>query len=273
MPHIQELPTTATDRRAPGFAWVADTGYDPSKAPLGTSNKKRARTSAAQDQRHLETATARQLKETERRIRELNKDSTRDVQIAIPKGSKVGKTSNTKRILTSGKDFSHYLEDEEAEIARRKGTVVEREVETVPKPAQRASKTPIARRKHQALRESTSASDSPAPGSTPMGAPSLLKEQSLYAHSEADGMEVDRDDNDLPAMPTEAEIQALLDAPPLSYNQARSAPPPPEAPAQRTFCEMCGYWGRVRCMKCGARVCGMECKDSHDAERCLRFYA
>ena len=76
----------------------------------------------------------------------------------------------------------------------------------------------------------------------------------------------------VPQVPTAEEMEALLSAPPLSYNAARSAPPPPHKP-QRQFCEICGYWGTIKCMKCGARVCGLECKSTHDDGRCLKFYA
>ena len=76
----------------------------------------------------------------------------------------------------------------------------------------------------------------------------------------------------VPSAPSEEVMEALLSGPPLSYNAARSAPPPQGKP-QRHFCEICGYWGTVKCMKCGARVCGLECKGAHDDGRCLKFYA
>ena len=76
----------------------------------------------------------------------------------------------------------------------------------------------------------------------------------------------------VPSAPSEEVIEALLSGPPLSYNAARAAPPPPGKP-QRQFCEICGYWGTIKCLKCGARVCGLECKGAHDDGRCLKFYA
>lgn len=39
----------------------------------------------------------------------------------------------------------------------------------------------------------------------------------------------------------------------------------------RYFCEVCGYWGRVRCTKCGARVCALDCLEVH-REECLARY-
>ncbi len=76
----------------------------------------------------------------------------------------------------------------------------------------------------------------------------------------------------VPFAPSEEVMEALLSGPPLSYNAARAAPPPVGKP-QRHFCEICGYWGTIKCMKCGARVCGLECKGAHDDGRCLKFYA
>lgn len=76
----------------------------------------------------------------------------------------------------------------------------------------------------------------------------------------------------LPPLPTDQELRDLIKAPPLNFNQARgswedddSRYPP------RSFCEVCGYWGRVRCMKCGTRVCALDCLDIH-REDCLTRY-
>lgn len=269
-PHIEELPTTQS-RQAPGFAWVAVSGpsEDPSKN-WSTSNRKRARVSAAgQTDSQKEALSARQQREIERKIRELNSDNSKDVQIPIPTkgagggGHRAGKTTNTKKILASGKTFAHYLDDEEAEIARtgrRDG-----DIEVVPSTAAppRASKTPIARR---SIANESSMENSPAPGQS-------TARTTAAARSE-DAMDVDDPQDEVdPSLPSEAEIQALLNAPPLTYNQARSAPPPADAPPPRRFCEVCGYFGRAKCMKCGVMTCSVMCKDTHDEQRCLKFYA
>ena len=75
----------------------------------------------------------------------------------------------------------------------------------------------------------------------------------------------------VPPPPSAALMKALTSAPPLSYNAARVGPSTSGRP-QRQFCEICGYWGRVKCMKCGARVCGLACKTAHDEGRCTNFY-
>jgi len=282
-PHIDELPTTQS-RQAPGFAWVSVSGPqdDPAKN-WGTTNRKRQRQSAVgpTDQQR-ETLNARQQRDIERKIRDLNSDgpTARDAQSEISLNKKggggavrVGKTTNTKKILSSGKTFAHYLDDEEAEIARtgrRDG-----DVEMTAPPTQRASKTPLARRK---VREESTTSNSPAPTPAPTAPPPLsrISHSPLPEASSKTGEDDHDDDDDVDPIlpfPSQAELDALLNAPPLTYNQARSAPPPSTAPPPRRFCETCGYWGRVRCMKCGVMTCSVLCKDTHDQVQCLKMYA
>ncbi|KAI1093596.1 hypothetical protein F5B19DRAFT_113138 [Rostrohypoxylon terebratum] len=76
----------------------------------------------------------------------------------------------------------------------------------------------------------------------------------------------------VPPLPTDEELKALLRAPPLTYAEARGrwTEDDQRYPA-RAFCEVCGYWGRVRCMKCGARVCALECLETH-REECVTRY-
>ncbi|KAK4549079.1 hypothetical protein LTR36_007535 [Oleoguttula mirabilis] len=278
-PHIDELPTTGS-RQAPGFAWVAVSGAqdDPAKN-WGTSNRKRARASLnGPTEQQKEALSARQQREVERKIRDLNSDNSKNAsELAIPKKEggagasgavRAGKTPNTKKILGSGKTFAHYLDDEEAEIARTGRRDVDVEVSTG---VQRPSKTPIARRK---TREDSSVSGSPAPV-TPMAPPPWPRTAQALSYGEITNLDdVDDEGEDaVPPLPSEAQLEALLNAPPLTYGQARSRPPSSSAAPPRRFCETCGYWGRVRCMKCGAMTCSVTCKDDHDQFKCLKMYA
>lgn len=282
MPHIEELPTT-TKATAPGWSYVVDNGYDPSKAAINPANRKRVRIStnggpSAGD------LSARQQTAIQRHLEDLDKDSNKPVYIDPPKRkSKDKQTTNAKRILTSGKDFSHYLEEEEAALALKGGgggggnshsDAVD--ADAAPKPAQRASKTPIARRKSAIVPLSNESSPAPPPAA--VAAPGAMAPPPLPAPREAARAAIPTPQpSDLllapiaPTTITEADIEALLVAPPLSYSAARSAPPPSTGPKKRVFCEICGYWGRVKCMKCGARVCGFECQTAHDESRCVRF--
>ncbi|KAJ4421990.1 hypothetical protein N0V82_003386 [Gnomoniopsis sp. IMI 355080] len=76
----------------------------------------------------------------------------------------------------------------------------------------------------------------------------------------------------LPPLPTDEELRELIKAPPLNYIQARGTWGEDESRYPvRSFCEVCGYWGRVRCMKCGTRVCALDCLDVH-REECITRY-
>ena len=74
----------------------------------------------------------------------------------------------------------------------------------------------------------------------------------------------------VPPFPSDDELRTLMTASPLSYLEARAAwdgggGDQARYPT-RTFCAVCGYWGRVKCMKCGGRVCALECLEAHREE-------
>lgn len=95
---------------------------------------------------------------------------------------------------------------------------------------------------------------------------------------------------DLPKMPSDRVMQALLAEPPLSYTAARAKPLDGAevstfakirtgsnalvAKPPRWFCAVCGYWGKVRCKRgCGERVCGLlECWRGHEGVCSLAAY-
>lgn len=76
----------------------------------------------------------------------------------------------------------------------------------------------------------------------------------------------------LPPLPADDELRELVGAPALSYHQAKGRWTDDDRryPA-RSFCGVCGYWGRVRCIKCGTRVCALDCLDVH-REECITRY-
>lgn len=92
------------------------------------------------------------------------------------------------------------------------------------------------------------------------------------ATGQADSYPKEWDDDPLlrsegvPAMPSDRIMQLLISEPPLSYTAARALPPDEEHRLPpRNFCSICGYWGRVKCGKCGEWTCGiMECWRSHE---------
>ncbi|KAL9123689.1 MAG: hypothetical protein Q9217_006904 [Psora testacea] len=247
MPHIDILPTS-TSIASPGYALVPDTrGLPQPAAPPIAGRKRAARNTgfAGGD------TTVRQQNAVLKHLAELDKDSHRDVQMPVPSKQKdhAGKgparkmTSNVRRILMSQKTFANHLADEEAAIAQQ----VQNGPSSMPKPAtlQKISSTP-------AGGPITTANSTPA-ANDPLANEPLLRSY-------------------VPEAPSAELMDAVTSAPPLSYSAARATLPANSKPP-RHFCEICGYWGTIKCLKCGARVCGLECKGAHDDGRCLKFYA
>lgn len=84
MPHIEVLPNTGA-APAPGWAYVPDTGYDPSKVAINPKDRKRQAQRAGLIPTGLELS-ARQLTAVQRRIAELERDN--DARSNIDTGRK-----------------------------------------------------------------------------------------------------------------------------------------------------------------------------------------
>ncbi|KAK6503327.1 hypothetical protein TWF481_008350 [Arthrobotrys musiformis] len=59
---------------------------------------------------------------------------------------------------------------------------------------------------------------------------------------------------------------------PLGYVKSVAEPPANGATRYRRFCEICGYWGTIGCMRCGVRLCSGECEVTHREARCARKF-
>lgn len=92
MPHIEVLPT-GTSLAQPGYAFVPDVRQAPQAAPQPTAGRKRAA-------RNIGTGfgdmTIRQQNVVLKHLADLDRDSTRDVQIPVPKD-----TTGRGRVLLS----------------------------------------------------------------------------------------------------------------------------------------------------------------------------
>ena len=167
-------------------------------------------------------------------------------------------TQNVRRILMSQKTFTNHLADEEAAVAQQHHGATS--VATSRTPAIKPTKSvPNLKRGTTSEDQSTSGPQTVAisAGAPPVAKDPLENDPFLRTY--------------VPSAPSKEVMDALLSAPPLSYNAARAAPPPAGKP-RRQFCEICGYWGTTKCMKCGARICSLECKGAHDDGRCLKYY-
>ncbi|KAH7401317.1 hypothetical protein BKA66DRAFT_450180 [Pyrenochaeta sp. MPI-SDFR-AT-0127] len=255
MPHVEVLPNSAA-AIAPGWTYIVDTGYDPSKVAINPKNKKRAATQPG-GLRNENELSARQQTAIARRITELERDNDPKQLITIPGKPSVPKTQNARRIIQYQRQIKHWLDDEEAQLAQQ---------QQAPPPRSAAA---------QALRRQSTFASAPAtpreatPGPVPFGATTTQATPRLdTAFSDDALLSIDQS---MPPPLNSAELEALLAAPPLSFAASHVAPPPAGGPPQRQFCDNCGYWGQIKCRKCGARVCGLECKDAHEATRCLKW--
>lgn len=248
--------------RGPGWTYVLDNAPDPSKLPIQPSTSKRAARTAGANRLTASDLSLRQERAIKSRIAELDKDSTKDIPIPKTKtgGSgawKEGKTTATKKILQSGRQFAHWLADEEAFS----------KAETHAAPA----KQDLKRKRSSLAQQPTPTTATPVPLKA---TPGVATAPSSSIPMDVDASEISPHEALLaPAPqlqpPSKEELEALLSFPALSYTAARAGPS--EVQPQRHFCEVCGYWGRTRCMKCGARVCGIECRDMHEQSQCVRF--
>lgn len=175
-------------------------------------------------------------------------------------------TANVRKILQSQKTFANHLDDFLAlqaltESSNAAAAAAASKRSNAASRAKDASATP--QHADTPMPDAGEAKDGHTTTTTVLAAPHRSPPP---AHpGDADPLLVSR----VPPLPTEAEMRRLLAAPPLSYGEARGSWRA-TYPA-RAFCEVCGYWGRVRCLKCGTRVCALECLETH-REECVTRY-
>ncbi|KAJ9365444.1 putative HIT finger domain protein [Paecilomyces variotii] len=291
MPLVEVL-TTSTSLQ-PGWTYVPDNGFDPSKAAIkpGLGRKRTVRDGGRTD------LTSRENTAIVRHLAELDRENHRDVQIPIPtrqpkdapaRGSSRAKTtSNVRRILQSQKTFRNYLDDEEAALAQaaqhqstaagHRGSIAK-----ITKPAARRSATPAAAAAAAASKPEKGRQQkqpSVVPSTTPAPAPSESTDPATASQKQDAKTQLIKSeyDNDpllrsyVPSVPSERIMQALLAEPPLMYNASRAGPPLSQKPP-RHFCAICGYWGKIRCRSCHVRTCGLDCYKVHEESRCGAFF-
>jgi zinc finger HIT domain-containing protein 1 len=216
-------------------------------------------------------------------------------------------TPSVKKILQSQKTFINHLSDFEAHLAIAGSTATPlppAPATPIPRPTPGATPTNLmiaGKRSHKKkdqisvpaptpIRKATSASqlaatpalantksepqdkDTPmldAPPSHIVLAPGNCKIPEPHP-GDTDPLLISR----IPGMPSQAEIEELLAQPPLTYAEARGPWVDEDSRKPvRIFCEVCGYWGRVRCTRCGGRVCALECLGVHQEECFTRYGA
>jgi len=288
---VQELPNSKSIS-APGWGYVADTGVNASVSALKPSSRKRAA-------RNLPTSghdnTAKQDAKVLRELAALDKEGNKDVHIPVPVKHRdnAGRVTHGKvtpavrKILQSQKNFANHLSDAEA-LAALQPSQPPTQAPSFPRPRSPASRaspastaTPIShtaggskrsgKRKEILLKEEPSNADVVMVDAPPPETNLLPLSQDLTPHP---------GDNDpllksrIPPVPTAAVLVDLLAAPPLTYTEARAKLSEEDLRRPvRSFCEICGYWGRVKCMKCGSKVCALECLRTHQEDCFTRYGA
>lgn len=174
-------------------------------------------------------------------------------------------TPNVRKILQSQKTFANYLDDflalqalaeSNSATASRSGAAAN----SSKRPSVSRRDTPASGR--QAVQEEDTEMTDP---DLPPVLPPYYKPPPNTHPGDNDALLVSR----VPSMPSDEELRKLLAHPPLSYVEASGTWE--EKYPTRVFCAVCGYWGKVRCMKCGTRVCALDCLETH-REECVTRY-
>jgi zinc finger HIT domain-containing protein 1 len=179
-----------------------------------------------------------------------------------------------RKILQSQKTFANHLDDHEAMLALAENNPA---ANTNPSrappapPTNTTTKRSTAPNKSSKLTASASKLDDPDVEMTdvlPPVLPPYTKDPPAVHTGDTNPLLMSR----VPPIPTDEELRKLLAAPPLSYIEARAGWSEEDRRYPiRYFCEVCGYWGRVKCVKCGTRVCALDCLETH-REECVTRY-
>ncbi|KAH6899000.1 hypothetical protein B0T10DRAFT_126368 [Thelonectria olida] len=255
---------SAKTTAAPGWAYVPDTTI---RRPSAPANRKRARNVPGLS---IGDLTVRQETKKRKEAEALDRDGGRDNTIPLPGRAQGKHTPNVRKILQSQKTFGNHLDDflalqaltesNPAAASRSNAAGVSNK-----KPGSNKKDTPSSARQDEDVQMADA--DLP-PVLTPSCNPPQTSERDASSsddNEQADLLLASR----VPEMPTDEELRKLLAAPALSYGEATGNWE--EKYPVRAFCEVCGYWGRVRCMKCGTRVCALDCLEMH-REECVTRY-
>ncbi|KAK9355989.1 hypothetical protein V1523DRAFT_403447 [Lipomyces doorenjongii] len=68
-------------------------------------------------------------------------------------------------------------------------------------------------------------------------------------------------------------LSNLFDEDETGTGEFYSAAVVPSRYPTRNLCSVCGYWGSITCIRCGARYCSLACEDTHRETRCFKVYA
>ena len=264
MPLIEELPVTQTSRISHGWAYVPDTGAP--IAAMQAGGRKRGAPRDADNKILYSNPTIKQQKATQQRLERLGEDNWSKQTVPLPARSRTKKsTQNVRRILASERQFKHWHDEQVAQLAQTGSATM----------APPVAGTTLAPSRRTSGAQQLPMNPPPKP-STPRikTEPSVPPPSSLLITTVEESVEPLLATRGIPRLPSKRLMDALLAEPPLSYDATAAKPlePNKKMPA-RHFCSVCGYWGKVRCKRCGERTCGlMECWKGHEAACAVPAY-
>ncbi|KAF8477209.1 hypothetical protein BDZ91DRAFT_708847 [Kalaharituber pfeilii] len=215
------------------------------------------------------SASSRRDDKLQKHLLEFEKDNARDVVIAVPKQGQSGgmnlksrtkpptSTATTRKILSSLKSFANHLSDEEAALLAH-AAHPPTHIAHLSASMRATRRDPLVPIPDSDSHENTDASNTRTPTSTPTPTPTPAPPGGGNAGGTQGNL-----------LGNVTIMSGCSYGLPLAYAAARADPSikPP-----RMFCEICGFWGRYRCLKCGARYCDLDCKGAHEETRCQRFW-
>lgn len=74
-------------------------------------------------------------------------------------------------------------------------------------------------------------------------------------------------------MASKKTLTNYLDDDPSSASIYMGAVAPPSVYPSRSLCSICGYWGSIKCIRCGEKYCSLSCETTHRETRCLKVYS
>lgn len=275
MPLITELPISQTTRPSHGWAYVPDTGA-PIAAMAATTRKRGApRSSTTNKILPQNNPSAKQQKATLQRLERLAEDNWSKQTVPLPPRARTKKsTQNVRRILASERQFKHWHDEQVAQLALGPNPVAGQPVVPV--------STGGSRRSSAAQHAQMPMHPPPKPSAPRVKTEARVSKSSQLGRAithEPDEETTERKPIDpllltrgIPKMPSKRLMDALLAEGPLSWDAASARPLEIRMPA-RHFCVVCGYWGKVRCKRCGERTCGlMECWKGHEGSCAVPAY-
>jgi zinc finger HIT domain-containing protein 1 len=274
MPLITELPISQTTRPSHGWAYVPDTGAPIAAMAASTRKRGPPRSSTTNKVLPQNNPSVKQQKAILQRLERLAEDNWSKQTVPLPPRARTKKsTQNVRRILASERQFKHWHDEQVAQLALGANPVAGQPVLPVSTGGSRRSSAAqhVQMPMHPPPKPSTprAKTEPSATKSSPLATNTKEAEEESTETKTVDALLLTRG---IPKMPSKRLMDVLLAEAPLPWDAASARPLENRMPA-RHFCVVCGYWGKVRCKRCGERTCGLlECWKGHEGSCAVPAY-